>query len=156
MSRSAVSGVLLVLMSGCSAAGERPLASSTDTEVSSETAPAAPVSNASSDALCAPDAVKACRVSIGTNRGFVLCADGEQSCQRGRWSSCTTSATSAGIDRWTPITEGCDAPPEPCTDEGVVRVCKHYLPAEPGLTNCYQGHQQCSSGAWTSCIQDEP
>lgn len=96
---------------------------------------------------------RACRTSIASNRGFLLCANGQQECTAGRWTSCTTTATSAGEDGWMPESVGCDVPPEPCSVEGESRACRHYLPAEPNTSNCYEGHQRCMAGAWTACIR---
>jgi hypothetical protein len=106
------------------------------------------------DSSCDEGTVEDCRTPIAARDGFYLCGAGVRSCHKNQWSSCTTHATSAGEDQWTSISNGCDAPPEHCGQEGESRDCVQYLPpSAPGENNCYHGKETCSAGAWSTCIQ---
>ena len=106
---------------------------------------------------CDNGATEACRTPIAARDGYYLCGLGQRTCRNKAWSTCWTDATSAGEDDWTPMSVGCDAPPEKCATEGETRDCvQHLPPSAPGQNNCYDGQEVCQSGAWSTCVQKMP
>jgi hypothetical protein len=116
--------------------------------------PASDLRTTETSPKCREGATEACKTPIAASMGYYLCGLGSRRCEGREWSMCTTKETSAGLDEWTPIEVGCDAPPEPCERAGQTQACLQHLPPEGlGENNCYHGRKTCQNGAWSTCMQ---
>jgi hypothetical protein len=114
---------------------------------------AAPPPEAPTDDACSDEgATGSCMAPIGARAGFVLCVQGARTCSGGHWTACVTHATSGPISGWELASIGCNAAPEPCSNDGEARACVKQLPPTPESNNCYHGFQTCTGNEWGPCI----
>jgi hypothetical protein len=153
----ALSGLILAQW-GCSGTDGYP-AAATGTDFTSPLrednadAAAVPANVSPPDDACDGDGVTGvCMTPVGANAGFVLCAQGAQTCSKGHWTSCFTDATSAPVSGWEPESVGCNPPPEACARDRETRTCVKQLPPTPEASNCYHGTQTCNGHVWGPCI----